>query len=456
MEIVRRWFRRQFSNPQLVVLLLILVACFATILFFGRMLLPLLISLVLAYLLDSVVMFLQRLRAPRLPAVIIVYSGFLAAFVVAVLIMVPLLTDQIRDLAKSVGKLDVEELVDRVPDEFWQFLGEPDPDDIQPDEAALETPGNGGEEPDAPPAGSEGTDANRPETADGGEPLKPDEMAAGSGTDAKTPVQSTDSETSPQSATEENPTVEDGADPNSTPAPSPRVLLKRKLKGIPNDIQNWMVSEYDKIATGLLDQIPLLIQLLVYAILIPTLVFFMLKDKRQIQLWFQRFLPPERDLATQVWQDLDRQIGNYIRGKFWEILIIGGASYITFAWFELNFALLLGISVGLSVVVPYIGATVITLPVAIVGYTQFGATSTFAWLMVAYFVIQILDGNVLVPLLFSEVVSLHPIAIIAAILLFGGFWGFLGVFFAIPLATLVQAIIKAWPRPSDEPAVESS
>ena len=65
--------------------------------------------------------------------------------------------------------------------------------------------------------------------------------------------------------------------------------------------------------------------------------------------------------------------------------------------------------------------------------------------VVAYLVIQALDGNVLVPLLFGEVVSLHPIAIIVAILVFGGLWGFWGVFFAIPLATLVNAVIRAWP-----------
>jgi putative permease len=49
-------------------------------------------------------------------------------------------------------------------------------------------------------------------------------------------------------------------------------------------------------------------------------------------------------------------------------------------------------------------------------------------------------------LLFSEVVNLHPIAIIVAVLFFGGLWGFWGVFFAIPLATLVKAVMDAWPR----------
>jgi putative permease len=66
-----------------------------------------------------------------------------------------------------------------------------------------------------------------------------------------------------------------------------------------------------------------------------------------------------------------------------------------------------------------------------------------------------LDGNVLVPLLFSEVVNLHPVAIIIAILVFGGLWGFWGVFFAIPLATLVQAVLKAWPRTKESRKISS-
>ena len=56
---------------------------------------------------------------------------------------------------------------------------------------------------------------------------------------------------------------------------------------------------------------------------------------------------------------------------------------------------------------------------------------------------QLLDGNLLVPVLFSEAVNLHPVAIIVAILVFGGIWGLWGVFFAIPLATLVNAILQA-------------
>jgi putative permease len=108
--------------------------------------------------------------------------------------------------------------------------------------------------------------------------------------------------------------------------------------------------------------------------------------------------------------------------------------------------------VGISVLVPFIGAAVVTIPVFLVAVIQFGWSWDLAWVMAAYGIIQALDGNVLVPLLFSEAVDLHPITIIVAVLAFGGLWGIWGVFFAIPLATLVKAIFNAWPRERPAPA----
>ena len=188
-----------------------------------------------------------------------------------------------------------------------------------------------------------------------------------------------------------------------------------------------------------------LLTMLVYLILMPLMVFFFLKDKTAIITWMTGFLPEDRRLAGQVWADVDIQIGNYVRGKFIEIVIVWAVTYVTFALMGLQFSMLLGALVGLSVVIPYVGAVTVTFPVAVIGYFQWGFSSDFAYVMAAYAIIQALDGNVLVPLLFSEVVNLHPIAIIAAVLVFGGLWGFWGIFFAIPLATLVQAVLKAWP-----------
>ncbi|SEO97081.1 AI-2E family transporter [Aquisalimonas asiatica] len=194
------------------------------------------------------------------------------------------------------------------------------------------------------------------------------------------------------------------------------------------------------------------ITLLVYLVLLPFLVFFFLKDKTALVNWVARYLPRDRDLLVTVWRDVDAQIGNYVRGKFLEILIVWVVTYLTFSLFGLSFAMLLSLMVGLSVIIPYIGAAVVTVPVGLIAYFQFGFGPEFAWVMIAYGIIQALDGNVLVPILFSEVVNLHPVAIIVAILFFGGVWGFWGVFFAIPLATVIQAVLKAWPavEPPDD------
>lgn len=194
-----------------------------------------------------------------------------------------------------------------------------------------------------------------------------------------------------------------------------------------------------------LSGITVLMAVLIYCVLVPILVFFLLKDSRQITAWCVGFLPRRRTLLERIWREMDVQIANYIRGKALEIVIVGAVSYIAFLIFGLNYAALLAVGVGLSVLIPYIGAAVITVPVALIGYVQWGWSDTFIWLMVVYGIIQALDGNVLVPLLFSEVVNLHPVAIILAVLVFGGLWGFWGVFFAIPLATLFKAVIQAWP-----------
>ena len=192
-------------------------------------------------------------------------------------------------------------------------------------------------------------------------------------------------------------------------------------------------------------QIPNLVGVLIYLVLVPILVFFFLKDKDLILGWLKHFLPHRRPLMAKIWLGMNDQVANYVRGKGIEIVIVGVATYISFIWMDLNYAALLALLVGLSVVIPYIGAAVVTIPVVIVGYLQWGVGSEFYTLLLVYGIIQGLDGNVLVPLLFSEVVNMHPVAIILSVLVFGGVWGLWGVFFAIPLDTLVKAILNAWP-----------
>ncbi|MFD2228909.1 AI-2E family transporter [Alkalimarinus sediminis] len=220
-------------------------------------------------------------------------------------------------------------------------------------------------------------------------------------------------------------------------------------EGTVNNLFNQATSEAAKfgqwVVSFSIESFPVFVTVLIYIVLVPILVFFFLKDRKLILHSLAGLLPREKRLMTRVWHEMNMQFANYIRGKVVEILIVGVVTYIAFVVMGLNYAVLLGILVGLSVLVPYIGATIVTIPVAMIALFQWGWGTDFFYLMIVYGIIQALDGNVLVPLLFSEVVNLHPVVIIVAVLFFGGIWGLWGVFFAIPLATLLKAVFSAWP-----------
>lgn len=356
LSLFKAWYNRYLSDPQAVLLLVLLVIGFTVILTIGDLLAPVLAALVIAYILESLVQRMKRLGSQRRYAVILVWLMFVAFLIFLVFGMLPLLSSQIAQFVPEVAN-------------YWTQV-----------QAYLYT---------------------LPENYD--------------------------------------------------------FISEHQVAVIARDLESLLGSTGKKILTSIsVSSITAgLIAIIVYLILLPLMVFFFLKDKRLILNWLAGFLPQDRTLAAKVWEEMDQQLGKYIRGKVIEILIVGVVSYITFAVLGLNYAFLLAVIVGLSVIVPYIGATLVTIPVAAVGFFQWGLASEFYWLIAIYLLIQALDGNLLVPWLFDKVVNVHPIAIIISILVFGGLWGVWGVFFAIPLATLIKAVLNAWPR-SKEPVDLSS
>lgn len=353
---LRSRFNKHFSDPQVVILALVLLIGLAVAIFAARLLAPLIASVIIAYLLEGGVGFLERRGMPRFVAVTLVFLLFLTLFVVIMLLLIPLLAGQLGQFARELPAIaaKAQNLLLQLPERY------------------------------------------------------------------------------------------------------PLIFSEAQINELLNSIRHNVNTLGQRVVVVSLTSAVQLMTFLVYLVLVPMLVFFMLKDKDKIVAWFLQFLPRERSLVNRVWADVDAGIGNYVRGKFNEILIVWVVTYVVFALLDLPYAMLLSLLVGLSVIVPYIGAAVVTLPVAAVAYFEFGVSSTFWTVLLAYGVIQFLDGNVLVPLLFSGVVDLHPVAIIAAVLFFGGIWGLWGVFFAIPLATLVAAVLKAWPaheeRPPSRPA----
>lgn len=229
------------------------------------------------------------------------------------------------------------------------------------------------------------------------------------------------------------------------PEKYPELVQADQVESVIQNIKQALLDWGQVALKASISSISNVVALMVYCILVPLMVFFFLKDKAPLIAAITQYLPKDREKISQVGKEMHQQIMNYIRGKVIEIIIIGGVSTITFAFLGLNYSVLLGVLVGFSVLVPYVGATLVTIPVMLVALFQFGFTAEFGYVMLAYGIIQALDGNLLVPLLFSEAVNLHPVTIIIAVIFFGGLWGFWGVFFAIPLATLVKAVINALP-----------
>lgn len=354
MRLITDWFKRTFSDPQIVFLTLILAIGTAIILTMGHMLAPVLASAVIAYLLEGLVVILEDRGTPRWIAATVVFLAFVLFLALVLFGLMPLLSRQVTELIQQLPSM------------------------IAVGQKALMT----------------------------------------------------------------------------LPERFPEVVSPQQAEDILDAVRSEIGSYGQEVLSVSVASVVGVLTILVYLVLMPMLVFFFLKDKDEIMRWFGGFMPGERGLADLVWIEVDRQIANYVRGKFWEIIIVWAASFLAFSFFGLQYAMLLAVLVGLSVVIPYVGATVVTFPVLLVAWFQWGWGQDFIWVTVAYLVIQALDGNVLVPLLFGEVVSLHPIAIIVAILVFGGLWGFWGVFFAIPLATLVNAVLRAWPsrKPLPSPA----
>ncbi|MEM9301224.1 MAG: AI-2E family transporter [Pseudomonadota bacterium] len=345
MEVIRNWFTQRFSDPQVLILTILLLIGFGIVIFLGGILAPLFAAVVIAYLLEGLVIRLEAVGIRRIVSVALVFLGFVALVIVLTFGVIPILSRQVT--------------------QFVQQL----PTYISQAQSLLVT----------------------------------------------------------------------------LPERYPELITEAQLNGMVVSLQEELAALGQKVVTSTLSSVGSVIAFIVFLVLVPVLVFFLMKDKALIMAYMRRYLPRDRHLATRVWDEVDGQIGNYVRGKVLEILIVGIVTFVTFSFLDLQYTILLATIVGFSVLIPYIGAAVATLPVAIVAFFQFGWSAEFGAVMIAYGIIQLLDGNALVPLLFSEVVNLHPVAIICAVLLFGGLWGFWGVFFAIPLATLFSAVLSALP-----------
>jgi len=225
----------------------------------------------------------------------------------------------------------------------------------------------------------------------------------------------------------------------------PEYFSASQFQALLGNLRGDMIKFGQMVFSASIASIPSIFQMIIYLVLVPLLVYFFLMDRNRLMLGISRYLPKQNQPLRRIWAELKLQIGNYVRGKVWEIIINWVAAYAVFWVLGFKYAVLMSALVGLSVIIPYLGAVLVTIPITILALLQWGLMPHTAYFFIAYAILLLLDANVLVPILFSGAVALHPVSIILAILVFGGLFGFWGIFFAIPLASLVKAVVRAWP-----------
>lgn len=244
----------------------------------------------------------------------------------------------------------------------------------------------------------------------------------------------------------------------SNEIPRATEMLKQLLRQLAESASGYVNSEFaenmllrlveasqelvGKSVPLLLKGVPGLISIVLYLVLVPFLVFFFVKDKDVLLAAFSRYLPQERGLLNRVLAEVNAGVGGYIRGKFWEMLLLGSTSYTAFLFIGFQYAFLVSALTALSVLIPFLGLAVVTLPVIVLGIFQWGLTWEATHPLIIYSILQLIDGNIVAPMILGETVQLHPTTIMLAVLLFGSLWGIVGVFFAVPLVVLVKSVLE--------------
>lgn len=345
LEEFNKVFKKIFSNEETIIFSFALLVFFIVISFFGSVLTPFIISIIVAYLLVGMQKKIQSYNISEKVSLVITFSIFIVTGAALVIWLVPLLYTQLQAFV-----LDVPNLINNFRD-FISELPSKFPDLVSSDQITIFF----------------------------------------------------------QAVSEE-------------------------ISAIAQNIVKTSISSIQSAITVLL-----------YIILFPILVYFFLFDRKNIIDGCLKVIPGRRKMFTSIWAEMDIQLSNYVRGKTIEIFIVGIAAAIIFSSLGLRYSALLSVLVGLSVIIPYVGAFLVTIPVVVIGLLQFGLGTQFTILISLYLLLQALDGNLLVPIIFSETVKLHPVIIILAVFIFGSMFGFWGVFFSIPIATFIKAVWNAWP-----------
>jgi predicted PurR-regulated permease PerM len=182
-------------------------------------------------------------------------------------------------------------------------------------------------------------------------------------------------------------------------------------------------------------------------VLIPILTFYILKDYERIYKWMLGFAPKKyrNSVYFYLWR-MNRILGGYLRGQIIVCTIVGVLTGTGFAIFQIPFAVLLGVMVGIFNIVPFIGFYVSLFIALLAGFFTAEPLIAMAKIGVVFLVVQALEAYVLTPKIVGERVGLHPLAVIFSVLIFARFLGLWGLIIAVPTSALIKFLLDEWKR----------
>ncbi|WP_236015735.1 AI-2E family transporter [Planococcus soli] len=213
------------------------------------------------------------------------------------------------------------------------------------------------------------------------------------------------------------------------------------LATLPGDIANTLQNTVTSIITGVTGLISTITGVILSVVIVPFILFYLLKDGDKLPEYFLKLLPPRfRDDTREVFTEADRQLGAYIQGQLIVAFCIGVMVYIGFLIIGMDYALLLGVLAMVTSVVPYIGPAIAIAPAAIIALV----TSPFMLvkLAIVWTVVQLVEGNLISPQVMGKTLFIHPVTIIFVLLTAGSLFGIVGVILGIPMYALLRVLVS--------------
>jgi len=178
-------------------------------------------------------------------------------------------------------------------------------------------------------------------------------------------------------------------------------------------------------------------------LLIPVIMFYLLRDWDKLLHWIEEQLPrDQRNTIIELAGETNSVLGQFIRGQL-SVMSILGLIYVVGLWLMgLDLALGIGVLAGLISFVPYLGVIVGLLLSGIAALVQTGDAFQLIWVGLIFGIGQIMETMVLQPLLLGGAIKLHPVWVIFAVLAGGQLFGFFGVLLALPAAAAISVLVR--------------